>query len=281
MGLYVNVIWWIIQTASLPSWSDSWEFRVTSSDLLAADQWAEGLPGVRHEGLDLVHAARHARQELHAVRRHGDVVLDAHLDHKQQKQTSTNVHNNRPVTCRSPDRPLDTNAISARGSWDVIKSANWYISHMRRLSHWLMYEEIHWPLTFEKRSNIFRIHCLCVWWCMRVYWCSTAACMWYSLSNTSTTTTHAILLTDIMHRSCLNNLMAANCNHVVRYSGLLDRLLNHCIYLSLIASILNNEKQTTIQIWLNLEGIRTALPIYGVRPHNITLVQRRGSVLIS
>ena len=87
-----------------------------SSDLLAADQWAEGLPGVRHEGLDLVHAARHARQELHAVRRHGDVVLDAHLDHKQQ-QTSTNVNNNNtPVTCRSPDWPLDTNAIPARGS---------------------------------------------------------------------------------------------------------------------------------------------------------------------
>ena len=66
-----------------------WRFRVpersfwrVSSDVIrSADQWqwAEGLPGVRHEGLDLIHTAQQARQELHTVLRHSDVILDAHL----------------------------------------------------------------------------------------------------------------------------------------------------------------------------------------------------------
>lgn len=47
--------------------------------LVAIDDGAEGFGRVGHEGLDLLHSARDAGQQLHAVGRHRDVVLDANL----------------------------------------------------------------------------------------------------------------------------------------------------------------------------------------------------------
>lgn len=45
---------------------------------------AEGfLAPVCHEGFDLFHAARDAGEQLHAVRRHRNVVLDADLERTQ------------------------------------------------------------------------------------------------------------------------------------------------------------------------------------------------------
>lgn len=55
-------------------------------ELLAADGGAEGLLRipVSHEGLDLLHGSRDAGQQLHAVRRHRDVVLDTHLSGRKR-----------------------------------------------------------------------------------------------------------------------------------------------------------------------------------------------------
>ena len=131
-AIWRYMIRWIIwydgseNIAPFPFWSDSLHtFRnVTSrssewcpSVLLTADQWAEGLPGVRHEGLDLVDAARHAGQELHAACGHGDVVLDAHLDHNITNNNNINndiINQKQAVTKRSLDWPLDSNSIPAR-----------------------------------------------------------------------------------------------------------------------------------------------------------------------
>lgn len=47
--------------------------------VVAVGDGAEGFGRVGHERLDLLHGSRDAGQQLHAVRRHSDVVLDANL----------------------------------------------------------------------------------------------------------------------------------------------------------------------------------------------------------
>ena len=170
-----------------------------SSDLLAADQWAEGLPGVRHEGLDLVHATWHAGQELNAVPRHGNVVLDAHLDHNNNPINNNNHINNN----NQPHRSLSGLVArcehnSSEGSWHFIEGVYWNIWYTRRLSYWLisywLMNEKNFDIWPEKKGQTSSEFSVCALGWMRVFGCSTAACIWYSLSNTSKTIIHANLL---------------------------------------------------------------------------------------